>query len=347
MSQGLDALTAELTKKYGSNALFPATELRPPVRFPTGSLSLDLALGGGWPGNRWMEVIGMESSGKTTVVLKSIAACQAVDPNFTTLWVAAEDFDEEWATLLGVDIARVAIAPFRRMEVVYDVMLRAAELKAVDAIVLDSYPALIAAEEADKKMDENVMALGARLTGKFWRKAGDAGARAHDGSERPLLGIIINQWRQKVGAFSPHGTPKDSPGGWAKNFAYAVRLEVSRAEYIDEALPGGRGSQRVGQIIKCRTIKNKSAAPHRIASMDFYHTDTETLGFHAGEYDAAKELVTMGVLNEAIERRGAYFSVGDTRVHGKEALLDYLRGDLTAQQELTAAITKRALGGGH
>lgn len=116
MSQALDALTADLVKKYGPNALFPAAELRAPARFPTGSLSLDLALGGGWPGNRWAEVIGMESSGKTTVVLKSIAACQAADPGFTTLWCAAEDFDKEWAARLGVDVDRVEISPFRRMK---------------------------------------------------------------------------------------------------------------------------------------------------------------------------------------------------------------------------------------
>lgn len=341
------ALMAKINKKFGAGTIIPASEYLRPARFPTGSPSLDLALGGGWPGNQWAEVIGMESSGKTTVVLKSIAACQKANPEFTALWVAAEPYDVEWAQTLGIDNKRILRHSTTAMEDAYTVMLEAAASRAVDAIVLDSYPALIPDEEAAKAMDESTVGLGARLTGKFFRKAGYATARSLTGEERPLLGIVINQWREKIGGYSPQGTPRTTPGGLAKNFAFYTRLEVSRAEWIDEKIPD-KGAVRCGQVIKAKTIKNKSAAPQKVASMDFYFQDTQSLGFQAGDYDVVKELVTLGVLMDIITRAGAYFAFGTMRLRGRDALVDYLRGDLTAQEELHDAVFARAFlpGGG-
>lgn len=337
MDPVVTALIAKINKKYGENTLILAADVPAAPRFPSGSLSLDIALGGGWPGNQWTEVIGQESSGKTAVVLKTIAANQMVDPAFTCWWVAAEGYDETWAAALGVDNHRVLLHPTNSMEEAYAAMLEAAASRAVDTIVLDSYPALIPDLEEEKGMDELQVALGARLTGKFFRKAGAATGRDLAGTERPLLGLIINQWRDKIGGYSPQGTPRTSPGGNAKNYAYYARVEVARSEYIDEPRPG-KGAARVGQTIKARTIKNKSAAPHRIATIDFYFDDAPILGFRRGQYDEVKELVTMGVLYEAIERSGAYYTVTGVRVKGKDALVDLLRGDLTAQEQLRKQI---------
>lgn len=339
------ALVAKINKQYGESTLVLAADVPAPPRFPSGSLSLDIALGGGWPGNQWVEVIGQESSGKTAVVLKTIAANQASDRDFTCWWVAAEGYDSEWAAALGVDNRRVILHPTNQMEAAYSAMLEAADSRAVDAIVLDSYPALIADGEAAKGMEEQVISLGARVTGKFFRKAGARTARSLAGTERPLLGVMINQWRDQIGGYSPQGTPRTTPGGKAKNYAFYTRLEVSRAEYIDETRPG-KGAARVGQVIKARTIKNKSAAPHKIATLDFYFDDAPLLGFRRGDYDAAKELMTMGVLYEAVTRAGAYYSIGETRVKGGAALLDLLRGDLTAQEQLRADILARAFPNG-
>lgn len=341
MDPDVAALVAKINKRYGDNTLILASDVPPPPRYPSGSLSLDIALGGGWPANQWAEVIGQESSGKTAVVLKTVAANQAADPAFTAWWVAAEGYDEAWAASLGVDNNRVLLHMTCSMEEAYAGMLDAARSRAVDAVILDSYPALIADLEEEKGMDELQVAIGARLTGKFFRKAGAATARSLAGTERPLLGLVINQWRDKIGGFSPQGTPRTSPGGNAKNYAYFVRVEVSRADYIDETRPG-KGAARVGQVIKARTIKNKSAAPHKIATVDFYFDDAPLLGFRQGDYDTAKELITMGVLYEAIERAGAYYTVAGERVKGKDALLDLLRGDLTTQEHLRGDILGRA-----
>lgn len=340
MNEQLAALIAETNKKH-PGSLFKASELSRSPRLPSGSLSLDMAMGGGWPTNVWAEIAGRESSGKTSIAHKTVAACQAADPAFTVLWAAAEAYDEVWAKTLGVDTDRVTLHHSQAMEEVYDLMAAATASKAFNLIVLDSYPALSPDEEAAKAMNEPTVAIGAKLTAKFFRKASIN--RANDSSERPMLGIIINQYRQKIGGWAPNGQiPKTRPGGDAKDYAYSVRLEVARSEYIDEERPG-RGKARVGQTMKVTTAKNKTFAPGKVASVDFYFDDTETLGFSAGEYDYAKELMMHGVLTEAITRAGAYYTLGATRVKGREGVLELLRGDLTAQEELAAEIRARTL----
>lgn len=336
------SLAAELNKRLGEGSVVLASDMRVARRYTSGSLSLDVALGGGWPGNQWAEVLGQESHGKTAIVLKTIAANQAVDPDFSTLWIAAEHYDVDQAAALGVDNSRVVVVPTQEMEVAYETMLQYAKARAVDCVVLDSYPALIAKEEEDKSMDEAVMALGARLTGKFFRKAGSATRRSLVLEERPMLGFIINQYRDKIGAFSPHGTPKTSPGGNAKNYAFYSRVEVTRDEWIEEATPG-KGKTKVGQKIKIRTIKNKSAAPQQVAYVDFYFRDAAILGFSRGDYDMVKELVSMAVVYDVITRGGATFRFGEHKWTGKEPMFAAIRKDEVLSTEITSAVREIAL----
>lgn len=334
------ALVAEINKKH-PGALITASDLASSPRLPSGSLSLDMAMGGGWPTNIWAEIAGRESSGKTSIAHKTVAACQAADPDFTTYWVGAEAYDEVWARTLGVDTSRVTLDKRSGSEEVLDGMIAVTASKAFNLVVLDSIPALVADEEAAKTMGESTVALNAKLLAKFFRKAPII--RASDGSDRPMLGLMINQYRQKIGGYAPHGqVAKTRPGGDAKDYAYSLRLEVARSENIDEDRPG-RGKSRVGQTMKVTTAKNKTFPPGKVASVDFYFEDTESLGFSAGDYDTAKELVMMGVLSGAVDRAGAYYTVGSTRVKGQAALLELLRGDLTAQDELTAEIRRRTL----
>jgi len=339
------ALMAKVNKEHGEGAVVLGSDMVIADRFTTGSLSLDIALGGGWPANHWIEVIGEESHGKTAIVLKTIAANQAIDPDFSTLWIAAEHYDPDQAKALGVDNERVLVLPTQEMEFAYTTMLEFASSQSVDCIVCDSYPALIANDEAEKNMDDMVVALGARLTGKFFRKAGSATRRART-EDRPFLGIIINQYRDMIGGFSPQGTPKTTPGGKAKNYAFYVRVEVRRAEWIDEARPG-KGKTRVGQVIKAKTIKNKSAAPQQIASLDFYFRDAPVLGFSRGDYDEVKEIMTMGVLYDVIKRDGAFFRIGPkdkpvARWRGKQEMLQGISEDLGLREELKREVLARA-----
>lgn len=334
---------AKINKEMGEGAVLLASGMTTPSPFTSGDLGLDIALGGGWPGNQWCEVIGQESHGKTFVVLKTVAANQALDPNFTTLWIAAEPYDRGQADALGVDNERVIVLPTQDMTFAYEKILEFAEQRAVDCVVIDSYPAMIAAEEEEKSMDEAVVALGARFTGKFFRKAGHAWRRSPDGTDRPILGLFINQYRDKIGGFSPQGTPRTTPGGNAKNYAFYTRVEVKRDEFIEEALPGKNMKVKVGQTIKATTIKNKAAAPRQVTTIDAYFRDAPLHGFKRGEYDAAKTLMIYGLLYDVIIRKGAYFSVGEQRWQGKDATLAAIREDVDLAAHIETEIRQIAL----
>jgi recombination protein RecA len=336
------ALMAEINKSFGEGTVLVASTIAVPRRFTSGSLALDIALGGGWPGGQWVEIIGKESAGKTAVALKTIAANQKLDPDFEVLWIAAEAFDTDQATALGVDNTRIAVVPTQEMEFAFAVMLEAAESRAVDCIVLDSYPALIPGEEAEKAMDEFTTAVGARLMNKFARKAGKATKRDVNGTERPLLGIIINQFRDKIGGFARYGTPQTSPGGHGKDYFFYARLEVSRDEYIVEKRPGIADPVKVGQSIKMRTIKNKAAAPQQTATVDFYFRGAPHLGFERGDYDTGKEYFTMGVLFGVVRKSGAWFTYSDRKWHGKDSAITDLRSDKTLQSEIALEVLDAA-----
>ncbi|WP_409238321.1 ATPase domain-containing protein [Streptomyces sp. PA5.6] len=336
------ALMAKINKQYGEGSVVVASALQDSGQLATGILSLDLILGGGFPRNQWSEVIGMEGSGKTTVCHRAVAYNQHLDPNFVTLWIAAEAYDVDQAKMLGVDVDRIIVHATNRMEEAFQVMIDAAEARAVDLIVLDSYPALVPDGEAEKDMDEASMTLGARLMGKFFRKVGKETGKATTATQRPVTGLIINQWREKIGGRVMNGqVPKTTPGGHAKNFAYYCRVEVARAEWIDEARHG-KGKARIGQVVRFKTIKNKQIAGQKVSQSDYYFEDAAVLGFRAGEFDIVKDLLTWGVFYDVIGRRGAYFHFGDQRWKGKEPLLDTIRQDLTLQEELTTSIHRAA-----
>ena len=328
---------ARINKEHGPGAVIAASTMPTVPRFTSGSLSLDVMLGGGWPGNQWNEIVGSESSGKTTIVHKTIAANQLRDPEFQTMWVAAEHYDVEWAEALGVDVDRVAVYSTNAMEDAYTAMLRAAESRAFDAVVLDSYPALVADDEAQKDMDQATISAGARVTGKFFRKAGSATRRSLIEVERPLLALVINQFRDQIGGWSPAGmTPKTSPGGKAKNYAYYTRLEAARTEWIDEKRPGG-GSTRVGQVIKLKTIKSKSAAPQQVASIRFFFADSAT-GIRKGDYDTAAEMITMGIYWGLIKLDGSWYRFREHQWHGEKKMRAAFLEDADLQDQLTADV---------
>jgi recombination protein RecA len=328
------AFTSKLNKILGEDVIIPAEDLVIPRRYTSGSLALDVILGGGFPGNQWTEIIGLESSGKTATLLKMIAANQRLDPDFTVLWVAGEHFDSEQAEALGVDLTRVDIARTQAMEPALQIMVEATSSHEYDCIILDSYPALLSADEDGKGMDEFSTATGARLLNKFIRKAGPASQRKADGSDRPFFGVIINQWRDQIGGFSRFGPPKTTPGGKGKNYFFYTRIEVSRIEWITEKRPGIKDPFKVGQVIKYLTVKNKSAAPQQTATVDFYFRAAPYLGFSRGDYDVGKEYVDTAMLLGVVERAGAYYRFNGDQWQGKDALLASVREDLDLREAI-------------
>lgn len=335
-NDGVATLMARLNKqleKDGKPLLTTAADMGVPKKITSGLLSLDVCLGGGWPMNQWVEVYGKESNGKTSIILRTIAANQALDPNFMTFWVASEFYDAEWAEQNGIDNSRVVVFPTNSMELAYEVMIEAAFSNEFDCLVLDSYPALAPEEELDKSMDQATMALGARLTGKFFRKLGGS-----FNSERPYIGFFVNQLRDAIGSFSPYGTPTTTPGGKAKNYHFYQRVLVSRDEWIKEKVDG-KGQIEVGQTNKYKMEKNKAAAPRAVAMGDFYFLPSDK-GFSAGQFDILKDTITMAVLFKVVKRGGAWFSYvteagEELRWQGRDAMVEAIRDNIELQAEIT------------
>lgn len=323
-------IMAQINKKLGDNVVVIGGDIRSDLiqRITTGSTTFDYVLGGGFPANQWNELIGEPSHGKTAIALKTIAANQAKDPNFTTVWVAAEQWVPEYAQMCGVDPSRVIVIETNIMEEAYDAVIAFAESKAVDAIVIDSLPALVPGPEDEKSMDEMTVGRGALLTNKFFRKAGAAMKRSLVEAERPILGIIINQWRMKIGVM--HGDPRTTPGGVGKDYAYFTRSEVRRDEWIETG--SGNNKVRVGQRIKIRVTKNKTAPPQQIAYVDFYFQDFSI--YEAGDYDTAKEIAAMSIVKGIVDRKGGWIYYGERKWQGQEALVNSIREEVDLFEEL-------------
>jgi recombination protein RecA len=329
MDADLAKAISKLNKKFGDELIILGSNIKDEVmgRMTTGSLALDVILGGGFPVNQWHEVVGEASNGKTALALKTVAANQQRDPNFTTVWVAAESWVPSYALMCGVDLSRVYVVATNIMEEAYAAVIDLVETKAVDCVVIDSLPALVPTAEDDKNMDEATVGRGALLTGKFFRKVGKASRRSLTEDERPFIGLIINQYRMKIGVM--YGDPRTTPGGEAKNYAFFTRIEVKRDEWLEHGT--GQEKRKVGQTIKVRTLKNKSAPPAQVAYMDFYFDNGECF---AGEYDFAKEIVALGIINKLITRAGAYYSYGDRKWQGADAVVKSIREELDLKEAL-------------
>jgi recombination protein RecA len=294
LDPALRAVIAKINKTHGQGSVMLGSEIPIPLieHITTGSLSFDAALGGGWAQNHFNEIIGNESAGKTLVALKTIAANQALDPSWMTVWFASEDFNKPYARMMGVDLSRVILREEVLMELVYSEIIEFLETREVDCIVLDSLPALEPMREADNTMEDFQPGLGAFLTGKFFRMSNPVIKRPLTGAGRSVTGLVINQWREKIGGY---GNPRTTPGGRAKNFFYYQRVEVRRDAWIDNT----RGNH-IGQAIKMTNEKNKLAPPGRVGLVDAYFADGG--GFVAGDYDTTKDIVSAAIAYGVIDR---------------------------------------------
>ena len=330
MNDEAKKVMALLNKKFGDNVVVLASDIRSDLipRITSGSTTLDYVLGGGFPGNQWNELIGEPSHGKTALALKTIAANQLVNPEHTTVWVAAEQWVPEYAEMCGVDTTRIIVIETSIMEEAYQAVIQFAESKSVDAIVIDSLPALSPAPEMEKDMSEATVGRGALLTNKFFRVVGTAMKRSLVEDERPVLGLIINQYRMKIGVM--HGDPRTTPGGEGKNYAFFTRCEVKRDEWIE--IGSGTNKVRVGQRIKVRTLKNKTAPPQRIAYFDFYFADGGDCA--PGEFDFAKEIASLAVIKEIIQRKGGWYYYKERKWQGIEPVISSIREELDLKEEI-------------
>jgi len=230
--------------------------------------------------------------------------------------------------MCGIDTSRVIVIETTIMEEAYQSVIQFAESQSVDAIVIDSLPALSPAPEMEKDMSEMTVGRGALLTNKFFRVVGAAMKRSLVENERPILGLIINQYRMKIGVM--HGDPRTTPGGEGKNYAFFTRCEIRRDEWIEIGPSGNKN--RIGQRIKVRTLKNKTAPPQRVAYFDFYFAEGGNC--IPGEYDFAKEIASLAVIKGVIDRKGGWFYFGDRKWQGIESVIESLRGEIDLKEEV-------------
>ena len=254
--------------------------------------------------------------------MKVVAANQVTFDDYVVVWIAAEDFVAPWAETNGMDLSRVILAETSNMEEAFEVVDMTLASKVIDCLVVDSLPALVPTEEAEKTFNDWQVGLAARLTGKMFRRSTASGKRALDQTERTWTGFVINQWRDKIGTL--YGDPRTTPGGKGKNYFYFTRVETRRDGWL--TIDGKAASERVGLTIAARTIKNKTFPPARTATVDFYFKEA---GEHeAGKYDTAGEVVNLAMALEVVQKSGnTYYFNGEKVGVGREKVMAAINAD--------------------
>jgi len=315
----LQRVIAQIEKQYGSGAIMQMDEHRyARVKgIPTGSLSLDIALGGvGIPRGRVTELFGPESSGKTTLALHIIAGAQSTGG--VAAFIDAEHaLDTTWAKKLGVDVSALLVSQPDTGEQALDITEMLIRSNSIDVIVIDSVSALTPKAEIEGDMGDTHIGLQARLMSQAMRKL-----TAVISKSKTSL-IFINQIRMKIGIM--FGNPETTSGGRALKFYSSIRLDVRRIATIKDA--GGA----VGSRVRARVVKNKIAPPFREAEFDIM--------FDSGiSYEG--DLLDLGTTCDVVQRSGAWLNYGSVRLgQGRENAKKYL----LANKELCDEIKNKIL----
>jgi recombination protein RecA len=321
----LNRALGDIAKRYGDGAIMRLGEARQMLVevFPTGSLSLDIALGvGGIPRGRITEIYGPEASGKTTICQHIVAEAQALGG--TCAFVDMEHaLDPSYAARCGVDVESLLISQPDTGEQALEITETLVRSGAVDVVVIDSVAALVPRAEIEGDMGDSPMGMQARLMSQALRKLSGVIKQTNTAV------IFTNQLRQKIGVV--FGNPETTTGGMALKFYASVRLDVRRIQSIK------LGSEIIGNRTRVRVVKNKVAPPFRTAEFDIMYN--EGISKPGDILDLAAEL---GI----IEKRGSYYSYGDIRLgQGRENAKDFLRENVELAAEIELGIREQALSG--
>ena len=299
-----------------------ATHLQVEV-IPTGSLSLDIALGvGGIPRGRITEIFGPESSGKTTICQHIIAEEQKIGG--TCAFVDMEHaLDPSYAGRCGVDVESLLISQPDMGEQALEITETLVRSGAVDIVVIDSVAALVPRAEIEGDMGDSPMGMQARLMSQALRKLSGAIKQTNTAV------VFTNQLRQKIGVM--FGNPETTTGGMALKFYSSVRLDVRRIQSIK------LGSEIIGNRTRVRVVKNKVAPPFRTAEFDIMYNEG---------ISKAGDLLDLATEHEIIEKRGSYYSLGDTRLgQGRENAKEFLRENPQMAYDLEQTVRTLTLSG--
>ena len=323
--KALDSALAQIERQFGKGSVMRlGQEDRPAMEvIPTGSISLDIALGiGGLPRGRIIEVYGPESSGKTTVALHAIANAQRKG-DICAFIDAEHALDPEYAKKLGVDIDALLVSQPDTGEQALEIADMLIRSGAIGLIVIDSVAALVPRAEIEGEMGDSHVGLQARLMSQALRKI--TGALSNSNT----TAIFINQLREKIGVM--FGSPETTTGGKALKFYASVRLDVRRIEALKD------GQDVVGNRTRVKVVKNKVAPPFKQAEFDILY----------GEGISREgSLIDMGVEHGIVRKAGAWYTYdGDQLGQGKENARQFLKDNPDLANEIETGI-KQALGVG-
>ncbi len=321
----LDKALGDILKRYGDGSIMRLGEAHTMATetIPTGSLSLDIALGvGGVPRGRITEIYGPESSGKTTLCQHIVAESQKMGG--TAAYIDMEHaLDPTYAAKCGVDIDDLLVSQPDTGEQALEIVETLVRSGGVDIVVVDSVAALVPRSEIEGDMGDATMGVQARLMSQALRKLSGAI------NQTKTTVIFTNQLRQKIGVM--FGNPETTTGGNALKFYASVRLDVRRIQSIKV------GDEVIGNRTRVRVVKNKVAPPFRTAEFDIM--------FNEG-ISKSGDLLDLATQLEIVTKRGAFFSYGDVRIgQGRENAKDYLRQNLDLAGEIEGVIRAKALGG--
>ena len=321
----LDKALGDIVKRYGEGSIMRLGEAHhlSVEAIPTGSLSLDVALGvGGIPRGRITEIFGPESSGKTTLCLHIAAEAQKL--NGTVAFIDMEHaLDPAYAAKLGVDVESLLVSQPDMGEQALEIAETLVRSGAVELVIVDSVAALVPRAEIEGDMGDASMGMQARLMSQALRKLSGAI------NQTKTAVIFTNQLRQKIGIM--FGNPETTPGGLALKFYSSVRLDTRRIQSIK------MGAEIVGNRTRVRVVKNKVAPPFRTAEFDIMYNEG---------ISKEGDIIDLATAMEIITKRGAFFSYNDMRLgQGRENAKEFLRQNIELCDEIENIVRERALAG--
>ena len=320
--KALEAAIAHIEKQYGKGAVMKLGQAADynVDAIPTGSMTLDLALGiGGVPRGRIVEIFGPESSGKTTVALQVVAEAQKMGGEVAFVDVE-HALDPVYAKALGVDIDNMLVSQPDSGEQALEIAEALVRSGALDVIVLDSVAAMVTKAEIDGEMGDTHVGQLARLMSQAMRKLTSVISKSN------CVAIFINQVREKIGVI--YGNPETTPGGRALKFYSSVRIEVRKGEAIKV------GSDIVGNRTKCKVVKNKVSPPFKEAEFDML--------FGKG-ISRTGEVVDIATSLDIIHKSGAWFSYQGNKIgQGRENTKEWLANNPEVMKEIEAQIKEKS-----
>jgi recombination protein RecA len=321
-TKALGLAMEQIEKQFGKGSIMKLGEGNVYAQvetIPTGSISLDLALGGGLPKGRIVEIYGPESSGKTTLTLHAIAEVQR--NGGTAAFIDAEHaLDPTYAKRIGVDVENLLLSQPDNGEQALEITETLVRSNAVDIVVVDSVAALVPRAEIEGDMGDSLPGLQARLMSQALRKLTGVINRSK------TTVIFINQIRMKIGVM--FGNPETTTGGNALKFYASVRMDIRRIGQIKQ------GDQVIGNRTRVKVVKNKIAPPFREAEFDIMYNEG---------ISRSGDILDIAVTRNLVEKSGAWFAYNDQKIgQGREAAKTYLNEHPEVTEELSTKIREAA-----